>query len=378
MELELSREQEILQNSVRALCDVEMNIELVRKSETDRSVVKRFSAKLADLGFCGLRIGFEHGGTGLGVTELVVAFLELGRALTPGPHLENLVMAPALLRNLDEPAAARYLCEIADGSRVFIPAWQENDGRDRPDSIQSSVCSERGHAVLNGEKLFVAHLELADRLLVLARVRNEDRCVVCVVPTGAEGMEATPQANIADQSMWKVKFCDTPVETVLGDGRDVAGAWKRMFDESLIGSAALAAGGAERVLEITTKYACERKQFGKPIGGFQAIAHYLADAAVEVEGARLLAFRAASAADEGSSYSYFAAVAKLQACKTFRDAAALSIQVHGGLGFTLGGDPQLFFRRAKQQQLLNGSPASLEEIVEKTLFDQNVSAAFRA
>jgi alkylation response protein AidB-like acyl-CoA dehydrogenase len=81
----------------------------------------------------------------------------------------------------------------------------------------------------------------------------------------------------------------------------------------------MAAGGAERILEITKQYACEREQFGKPIGAFQAIAHYLADAAVAAAAARLLAYRAASAADEGSAYEYSAVVAKLQACGAFEN-----------------------------------------------------------
>ena len=108
-----------------------------------------------------------------------------------------------------------------------------------------------------------------------------------------------------------------------------------------------------------------REAFGKPIGAFQAIAHSLADVAVEVAGCRMLVRQAAWAKDSGHAFHRLAAIAKLQACEMFRRAAAVTIQVHGGMGFTTDADPQLFFRRAKQLQLLDWDTDFLEErIVE--------------
>src|SRR5690606_38970999 len=116
--------------------------------------------------------------------------------------------------------------------------------------------------------------------------------------------------------------------------------WNRVFTEGLIPLAAQAVGGAEQVLDMSIAYAKEREQFGQPIGAFQSIAHYLADAATELEAARVLVWQAAWAHAEGEDCDRLAITAKLFACRAFRRISALAIQVHGGLGFTTEADPQ--------------------------------------
>lgn len=367
MDLDLTNEQEMLRDAVRALCTAEMPTSAVRAAEHDPAVTAAFTAKLAEMGMPGLRIAPELGGLGLGLTDLVVTFIELGRALAPGAHLENGVLATALLRDCPEPEAAELLRGIAAGSSIVIPAWHERDGTSTPATVRTRVERRGTGFTISGEKHFVPHLELADRLVVLAQ-SAEGLPVLALVSPNAAGIERSDQPNLADQPLTRLTFADTPVEAVLGLTSGVTDVWDRAMDELYIGAAALAVGGAERVLEITTQYACEREQFGKPIGSFQAIAHYLADAAVNVTASRILTYRAASAADEGAPFRHFARMAKLKACKTFRDVSAVSIQIHGGLGFTMEADPQLFYRRAKQQQLLNTDPATLETLIGDGLF----------
>ncbi|HEY4548501.1 MAG TPA: acyl-CoA dehydrogenase family protein [Pedomonas sp.] len=367
MDLDLTDEQGMLKEAVRALCEDMMPTTAVRAAEHNPAVTAAFTQKLADMGIPGLRVPPSLGGSGLGLTDLVVAFIELGRALAPGAHLESGVLATALLGACAEPEASQLLRDIASGRHVVLPVWHERDGTNTPATVSAAVAQDGGGLVLTGEKHFVPHLELAGCLLVLARGPH-GQPVLAVVCPDAPGIERSAQPNLADQSLWRLRFTRTPVQTVLGLEGGIAALWDRALDELHVGAAALAVGGAERVLEITTQYACEREQFGRPIGGFQAIAHYLADAAVNVAASRILAYRAASAADEGTAFSHFALMAKLKACKTFRDVSAVSIQIHGGLGFTMEADPQLFFRRAKQQQLLNSDPASLETLIGNGLF----------
>lgn len=367
MDLDLTVEQEMLRDAVRALCTDEMPTTAVRAAEHDPAVTAAFTNKLVEMGIPGLRVSPDLGGSGLGLTDLAVVFIELGRALAPGLHLENGVMATALLSRCSEPEASELLRDIASGAGILVPVWHERDGASTPATVRARVRDTGNGFTLSGEKHFVPHLELAANLLVLAQ-RPSGQSVLAVVSPEAAGIERADQPNLADQPLSRLRFSDTQVTAVLGLGGGVADLWDSAMDELYIGAAALAVGGAERVLEITTQYACEREQFGKPIGAFQAIAHYLADAAVNVTAARILAYRAASAADEGAPFRHFAQMAKLKACKTFRDVSAVSIQIHGGLGFTMEADPQLFFRRAKQQQLLNSDPATLETLIGDTLF----------
>ena len=133
--------------------------------------------------------------------------------------------------------------------------------------------------------------------------------------------------------------------------------------------AAQAVGGAKYALEITVQYAKDRVQFDKPLGAFQAISHYLADASTAVDGAEILVHEAAWARANGKSVERLAPMAKLFACNTFRDVTAMAQQVFGGVGFTLEYDIQLYFRRAKELQISWMDTRSLEDMVAAAILD---------
>ncbi len=139
--------------------------------------------------------------------------------------------------------------------------------------------------------------------------------------------------------------------------------------DGIILAAAQANGGAARALEITCEYAKEREQFGKPLAAFQAISHYLADAATTVSGATQLVYEAAWARSEGHPIDRLAPMAKLFACQTYRDVTAMAEQVWGGVGFSVEYDIQLYFRRAKQLQLSWWDGSYLEERIAATVLD---------
>ena len=121
---------------------------------------------------------------------------------------------------------------------------------------------------------------------------------------------------------------------------------------------------------MTVEYAKTRQQFDKPLGAFQAIAHYLADAVTQVDGGKTLVYEAAWARSTGRPVDRLAPMAKLFACQTFRDVTAMAEQVHGGLGFTVEYDIQLYFRRAKQLQLSWWDSRYLEELVAASVLDR--------
>ena len=122
-------------------------------------------------------------------------------------------------------------------------------------------------------------------------------------------------------------------------------------------------------MDITVQYAKDRQQFDKPLGAFQALAHYLADATTSVDGAEVLVHEAAWARSEGSPVSKLAPMAKLFACQTFRDVTATAQQIFGGIGFTVEFDIQLYFRRAKQLQISWWDSRYLEELIAAAVLD---------
>ena len=139
--------------------------------------------------------------------------------------------------------------------------------------------------------------------------------------------------------------------------------------DGIILLAAIAVGGGQQALDMTCEFAKEREQFGKPLAAFQAISHYLADAATNVSGAETLMYEAAWARANGKPIERLAPMSKLFACQMYRDLTAMAEQVYGGVGFTIEYDIQLFFRRAKQLEITWWDTRYLEELVASAVLD---------
>jgi alkylation response protein AidB-like acyl-CoA dehydrogenase len=135
----------------------------------------------------------------------------------------------------------------------------------------------------------------------------------------------------------------------------------------LLGAQAM--GGARHALDITVQYSKDRYQFDKPLGAFQALAHYMADAETTVDGGTTLVHQAAWARSVGRPVDRLAPMAKLFACQTYRDVTAMAQQIFGGIGFSVEFDIQLYFRRAKQLQISWWDTRYLEELVAVSVLD---------
>jgi alkylation response protein AidB-like acyl-CoA dehydrogenase len=214
----------------------------------------------------------------------------------------------------------------------------------------------------------VPFAQAASSFVVLARTeagRDGSGVVAVVVDTAATGISLEQQLTIASDAQFQVRFDNVTVAAA--DVVAPAGAaWSAWHDTMLDGAtllAAQAAGGARAALELAASYANTRQQFDKPLAAFQALSHYLADGATDVDGAQGIAWEAAWARSEGRSIAQLAPMAKSFACQTFRDVTATAVQIFGGNGFTVEFDIQLFFRRAKSLQLNNWNDRYLNELI---------------
>ena len=219
----------------------------------------------------------------------------------------------------------------------------------------------------------------ATRFLVLARTGPADEAVdLFLVDPQAPGVALRQQKSLASDTQYEVTFVGVrvPATARIGAAGSGWGTWDRALLDGVVLLAAYAMGGAERALEITVQYAKDRKQFDKPLGAFQAISHYLADAATAVDGGKTLVYEAAWARDRGRPTARLAPMAKLFACRTWRDVTAMCQQVWGGVGFTIEYDIQLYFRRAKQLQITWWDERTLEERVAADVLDGD--APFRS
>ena len=376
MNLDFTDEQQALRAMLRSVCAEHAPIGVVRAMEDDpRGYPDELWKRLGEVGVLGLVIPEAFGGAGQGLLEAAIVFEELGRALAPTPaFVSSVVCASALQAAGSEAQQQAWLPRLASGAAIFTPAWLEPQRGFGPRGVQLRARRDGDAWLLSGEKRGVAFAAAASRLLVLARTGDApaDITLFLVDPalrgaSEAPGVTAKQLRSLASDTQYAIALDGVRVADAARVGAVDAGwtIWERVTQRALIVAAAFANGACQKALEITVQYAKDRKQFDKPIGAFQAISHYLAEAITSLDGSRYLVYEAASAHDAGGDVARLAPMAKLFACDTFRDTTAMCQQVWGGVGFTIEYDIQLYFRRAKQLQLAWCDPPHLEELIAR-------------
>lgn len=345
MSVSLSEEQEELRRYVRQWLDERAPLDEVRRiMETDEGFDHQQWKELAELGWLGMAIDETHGGAGYGFGELAVLAEEMGRSLYPSPFMATVVMGTSLLESLaTEEQKSELLPAIQAGEkRLAVARGTFTSDRDSDDWL------------LSGSARFVLDGHTADVLLVVASAGGAE--MVFMVDGGAEGVGRS-RLDVLDltRPQAEVKLSSAPA-TPLGDGSaDVAGALQVMQDRAVATLAMEQVGGAQACLDMSVAYAKDRHQFGRPIGSFQAIKHMCADLLVAVESARSAAYHLASAVeDDPDEVAVAAPLAKSYCSEAYFRAAADTIQIHGGIGFTWEHDAHLYLKRAKSSQLLFG------------------------
>jgi alkylation response protein AidB-like acyl-CoA dehydrogenase len=376
LDLEFDQEQELLRQTVRDVLARHCPLEVVRGMEDDTVGYPRaLWEQLAELDLIGLLLPDSYGGSGMSLLEGVALYEELGRALAPTPHFVSAVLSGGVLAaSGSEAQKEHWLRKVASGEAVLTPAWLEPENGFTCLGVQTQATMEAGGAGfrLDGVKRHVLFASAADRLVVLARWGDRPEAVdLFLVDPAAAGVALRQQRSIASDTQYEVTLDGVVVgeEDRIGPAGTGWATWQGVLEPALVLLGAQAVGGARYALEITTQYAKDRHQFDKPLGAFQALAHYLADAVTRLDGAEQLVHEAAWAGATGRPLTSLAPMAKLFACATFRDITATAQQIFGGIGFTLDFDIQLYFRRAKQQQLMWSNDRTLEDAVAAALLD---------
>ena len=354
MDLSLTEEQTLIRESARDFLENECPEEHVRAMEEDAAGYSPdLWKKMADLGWQGLMVPEENGGSGFSYLDLCVLVEEFGRALVPGPFIPNATCAAWLVIGGNDAQKAKYLPGIASGTAIHTYAVTEESGRWDRAGYALTASTDGDDYVLNGSKLFVPDANVADYLHVVGNT-----------PDGqlANFIIARDQAGV-EVNLLKTIASDKQAEVVLNNVR-VSAADIMIVDAELSLRArniavnlenAYLVGLAQKDFEIAVNYAKERVQFGRPIGSFQAIQHKAADMVTDVDGMRFITYKAAWATSENEpSQNMDTSMAKAWCSEASRRVVAHGQQIHGGIGFTKDYIIQLYFRRQKRAELFWG------------------------
>ncbi|MGO9062663.1 MAG: acyl-CoA dehydrogenase family protein [Candidatus Binataceae bacterium] len=367
MDFGLSEEQAELKRSAREMLAAECSTAVVRSVLADeRGIPAELYSKMGSLGWNGILVPERFGGLGLGMLDAALLLEEGGWAALPGPYLFSSVIATrCLLAIQSHPQAEKWLPKLAIGGAYGTVAIVDEDGSPEPAGIGLRATEDGEGYLLNGAKRIVPYANVADFMLVVARLGLEPYAVF-LVETGLPGVEITGLNNM-DQTrrVAQVQFAQVRVpRNARLDGSI------RLVDSIInTGAVAIAAdalGGAERALNMAVEYSKVREQFGRPIGGFQAMQHMAAGLVAEIEPARALLWYAAYAQDAMIAEAPRAAsMAKALLSEVYSRTTRSAVFMHGGIGYTWEHDIHLWFKRARFDESYFGDPVFHRERVAK-------------
>jgi isovaleryl-CoA dehydrogenase len=332
-------------------------------------------SKMAELGWLGVTIPEEYGGSGGSILDACLFMEETSRGLAPiGGYTTTLIVAGATKRFGTEDQKQRILGGISRGSVEAIAMTEPESGSD-VGSLTTEAVRSNGGFVINGQKVFISNAHISDHVLVVCRTtRGENKhegLSMIFVPAGTDGMEMKPIDTMGGRETNTVYFndCEVPKDQLLGE---VDRGWMQLMaglnTERLI-LAATMLGIGQRAFDDALAYAKERKQFGRPIGSFQALQHRFADLATELEAARLMTWWVASLNDEDPDRMLprEASMVKLFVTETTKRVALEGMQLMGGYGYSSEYDMERLVRGALVSTIYGGTSEIQRGIIAKTL-----------
>jgi alkylation response protein AidB-like acyl-CoA dehydrogenase len=344
MDLSLSPAQQILQQSARTLLQQRCPPERVQELALDpRGFAADLWKEIATLGWPGLLVPTELGGSGGSVGDALALVEELGRACFPSPFIASAVVATTALTAAGGRRAQALLPALAMGERICALAVLEGSGRLDPEALALPVAAP---GRLTGRKLFVADAHVATDVIVLGRAAAGPTALL--LPMDRDGITAHPLDSMTGDKLFELEFAG--VETSPDDVLGAPGhGWVLMAPALRVGALARSAemvGAARRVLELCVEHARVRVQGGRPIGGYQAIQHACADLFRDVESARWLMWEAAWKLESSRPDAEAAvATAKAYGAEACLRVARRGHQIMGAIGYSEEHPLHLFHKR---------------------------------
>jgi butyryl-CoA dehydrogenase len=377
MNFELTDEQRMIRATASAFAEKEVK-PVAQQMDRDAAYPAELVRRLGELGFMGVFVPDELGGSGVDLVSYTIAVEEISKrwaSLGLIMSVQNSLVCAPLLRFGNAAQKKKYLPSLARGQSLGCYCLTEPGAGSDAGSIETRAERDGDDYVLDGNKVFTTNGSRADVAIVYAvtdPAKRKKGISAFLVETDSPGfivgkLEDKLGLRSSDTASLLFEDCRVPLENLLGregEGFRIALA---TLDGGRIGIAAQALGIASGCLEESIAYAKQRHQFGQPIADFQAIQWMIADMATEIDAARLLTHRAAWLAHENRSVTKQAAMAKLFASEAANRAAYKALQVFGGYGYTKEYPVERFFRDARITTLYEGTSEIQRLVIARRL-----------
>ncbi len=379
--MEFSDELKMVRDETRKFVDREIIPREMEIEEAD-AVPPDIVSKLRELGYFGIKTPPEYGGLGLGLTGYCVVQEQLGRT-HPAVNLiisgNNSIGAMGILNDGSDEQKRRYLPKLASGEWIAALALTEPGAGSDAASIKTRAEKKGDKWVINGAKHFITRADIADVFTVMAVTDKEKGpkggITAFVVEKGTPGFGISkPQHSMGSDTVRQCEVyfddCEVPEENVIGEVGFGFRVVMKVLEDGRIGQAARALGAMRRLLDLSTDWAKQRVQFGKPISERQAIQWMLADIARDIYASECMVYDAAGRKDEGERLPKQAAIAKLFASEAAFRAADNALQIHGGTGYMKDSPVEFFFRELRLLRIIEGTSEIQRMVISREVLKE--------
>ena len=377
MDFSLTEEQQMVQQAARDFAHNELLPGVIERDEKQEFPAAQIR-KMGELGFMGMMVSPEYGGSGLDTLSYVLVMEELSKVDASASvvvSVNNSLVCWGLETFGTEEQKEKYLTRLATGEIIGAFCLSEPEAGSDATSQKTTAEDKGDYYLLNGTKNWITNGNSADVYLVIAQTypeKGHKGINALIVEKGMPGFEIGPKEQkmgIRGSDTHSLMFTDVkvPKENRIGkDGFGFKFAMKTLAG-GRIGIAAQALGIAAGAYELSLKYSKERKAFGTEIANHQAIAFKLADMYTQIEAARMLVYKAARDKDNGGDYDLSGAVAKLYASQVAMDTAVEAVQIHGGNGYVKEYHVERLMRDAKITQIYEGTSEIQKIVISRSI-----------
>lgn len=381
MHFQLTEEHEMIRQAARDFAQAELLPGVIERDE-EQKFPKEQVRQMGELGFMGMMVSPEYGGSGMDTLSYVLAMEEISKidaSASVAMSVNNSLVCWGLEKFGNEEQKRKYLTPLAKGEMIGAFCLSEPEAGSDATSQSTTAVDCGDHYLLNGTKNWITNGNSASIYLVIAQTdvakghRGINALIVERDMPGFVVGKKEQKMGIRGSDTHSLMFTDVkvPKENRIGeDGFGFKFAMKTLSG-GRIGIAAQALGIAAGALELATKYAQQRRAFGKVIADHQAIAFKLADMATRVEAARLLVYKSAWLKDQGLPFDKESAMAKLYASETAMWVATQAVQVHGGYGYVKEYHVERLMRDAKITEIYEGTSEIQRVVISRAHLQEN-------